>query len=45
MGETTGPIERPTSQLEKAPTGIIGLDEISGGGLPHCCCTLVSGAT
>jgi len=31
-------------RLEKAPTGIKGFDEISGGGLPRGRCTLVSGA-
>jgi len=31
-------------QLEKAPTGIKGFDEISAGGLPRGRCTLVSGA-
>ena len=44
MGDSAGPIERPPSQLEKAPTGITGFDEVSSGGLPRGRCTLVSGA-
>ena len=44
MGDSVGPIEGPQSQLEKAPTGITGFDEVSSGGLPRGRCTLVSGA-
>lgn len=43
MGESAGPIEPPTSQLEKGPTGITGFDEVSGGGLPLGRSTLVNG--
>src|SRR5450631_3499846 len=34
---------RPSKTLAKAATGILGLDEITGGGLPHGRPTLVSG--
>jgi circadian clock protein KaiC len=34
---------RPTALLPKAPTGIRGLDEITGGGLPRGAATLVCG--
>ena len=44
MGDSVVPIEPPTAQLEKAPTGITGFDEVSSGGLPRGRCTLVSGA-
>ena len=44
MGDSVGPIEGPQSQLEKAPTGITGFDEVSSGGLPRGRCTLVSGS-
>jgi hypothetical protein len=43
MGESTGPIKRLASQLEKAATRITGVDEVSGGGLPRGRSTLVSG--
>ena len=42
MGESPLPLEAAPYQLEKAPTGILGFDEISGGGLPRGRCTLVS---
>src|ERR1700694_1811897 len=32
-----------TSTLPKAPTGISGLDDVTGGGLPRGRCTLVCG--
>src|SRR5208337_3901190 len=34
----------PAAQLPKCPTGIVGLDEITGGGLPRGRPTLVCGA-
>ncbi len=40
--ETSAAPERP--QLAKAPTGITGLDEVTGGGLPRGRTTLVAGA-
>jgi replicative DNA helicase len=33
----------PGPELEKAPTGILGLDQITGGGLPRGRVTLVAG--
>jgi len=35
--------ERPARQSAKAPTGIVGFDEMTGGGLPHGRTTLVLG--
>jgi circadian clock protein KaiC len=34
----------PASFLPKAPTGILGLDQVTGGGLPHGRPTLVCGS-
>ena len=34
---------KPTRELTKAPTGILGLDEVTGGGLPRGHPTLVTG--
>jgi circadian clock protein KaiC len=39
----SGPAPKPRPQLPKAPTGIQGLDEITGGGLPKGRPTLVCG--
>jgi circadian clock protein KaiC len=43
MAETEGQIELSHRQLAKCPTGITGLDEITGGGLPRGRPTLVCG--
>ena len=43
MAETDGQRELSHRQLEKCPTGIQGLDEITGGGLPRGRPTLVCG--
>jgi circadian clock protein KaiC len=43
MGESAGPIERPTSQLEKESKGITGVDEVSGGGLSLALGSVVNG--
>lgn len=45
LGESTGPFDMAEYLLEKAPTGIDGFDDISGGGLPRGRCTLVSGGS
>jgi len=37
------PVQAPRIQLPKAPTGIAGLDEITGGGLPRGRTTLICG--
>ncbi len=44
MAETDGQRELSHRQLDKCPTGIQGLDEITGGGLPRGRPTLVCGA-
>jgi len=36
-------LNAPSPGLKKAPTGIVGLDEITGGGLPHGRTTLLVG--
>ena len=43
MASTTHKRRQSTPQLEKALTGISGLDEITGGGLPRGRTTLVTG--
>ncbi len=43
MKKTTLKSTSPTAALPKCPTGIQGLDEITGGGLPHGRPTLVCG--
>ena len=43
MAETDGQRELSHLQLAKCPTGITGMDEITGGGLPRGRPTLVCG--
>ncbi len=45
MAKTTKTIKRTLEVLQKCPTGITGLDEITGGGLPQGRPTLVCGGT
>jgi circadian clock protein KaiC len=45
MAKTKTPTQVPLPPLQKCPTGIKGLDEITGGGLPQGRPTLVCGGT
>ena len=45
MAKTTKTMKRTLEVLQKCPTGITGLDEITGGGLPQGRPTLVCGGT
>ncbi len=43
MAKSRSQLPKPRTQLAKSPTGILGLDEITGGGLPKGRPTLITG--